>query len=250
MSERWALPRRRARGRAGRGRRGRGSRAAPAWPPQQPSRTCALASVTALGRLGHRHEWAIDGLIEALADGSDSPVRVAAALDELAPRPGSRLLPLLAASERRRPLLRGPAPRPVPRAAPCATCPTRRGTLPPDPCGGARDPAGDDLRRGAPLRARAARRSAPARPRARGPDRRCRRRGRAARAGRARARGRVVVGSRRRPRDAHRRRGQTSPTSMLAALEDENVDVRRGAALVLQDLGVGEPPWRRERDRP
>lgn len=53
------------------------------------------ASVTALGRLGHRHEWAIDGLIEALADGFESPVRVAAALDELAPRPGTRLLPLL-----------------------------------------------------------------------------------------------------------------------------------------------------------
>ena len=53
------------------------------------------ASVTALGRLGHRHEWAIDGLIEALADGYDSPVRVAAALDDLAPRPGTRLLPLL-----------------------------------------------------------------------------------------------------------------------------------------------------------
>lgn len=54
-----------------------------------------VASITALGRLGHRHEWAIDGLIEALAHGIESPVRVVAQLDRLAPRPGRRLVPLL-----------------------------------------------------------------------------------------------------------------------------------------------------------
>jgi HEAT repeat protein len=54
-----------------------------------------LASVTALGRLASRYEWAIDGLVEALAEELDSPVRVAAQLDRLAPQPGSRLPPLL-----------------------------------------------------------------------------------------------------------------------------------------------------------
>ena len=54
-----------------------------------------MASVTALASLGHRYEWAVDGLIEALADDRDSPIRVASALDELAPRPGVRLVPLL-----------------------------------------------------------------------------------------------------------------------------------------------------------
>ena len=54
-----------------------------------------VASITALGRLGHRHEWAVDGLIEALAGRVESPVRVVAQLDRLAPRPGRRLLPLL-----------------------------------------------------------------------------------------------------------------------------------------------------------
>lgn len=54
-----------------------------------------VASITTLGRLGERHAWAIDGLVEALADGVEDPVRVAGQLDRLAPRPGSRLPPLL-----------------------------------------------------------------------------------------------------------------------------------------------------------
>ena len=54
-----------------------------------------MASVTALASLGYRYEWAVDGLIEALADDRDSPIRVASALDDLAPRPGVRLVPLL-----------------------------------------------------------------------------------------------------------------------------------------------------------
>ena len=54
-----------------------------------------MASVTALANLGHRYEWAVDGLIEALAEGRDSPIRVGSALDDLAPRPGPRLVPLL-----------------------------------------------------------------------------------------------------------------------------------------------------------
>ncbi len=53
------------------------------------------ASVTALGSLAERHEWAIDGLVEALADGRENPVRVAGLLDDLAPGPGPRLPPLL-----------------------------------------------------------------------------------------------------------------------------------------------------------
>src|SRR5688572_12614869 len=54
-----------------------------------------LASVTTLGRLGDRYEWAIDGLVEALVEEVDNPVRVAGQLDRLAPRCGSRLPPLL-----------------------------------------------------------------------------------------------------------------------------------------------------------
>jgi hypothetical protein len=54
-----------------------------------------IAAVTALGRLGGHYEWAIDGLIDALAAGVEHPVRVAAQLDRLAPRPGRRLIPLL-----------------------------------------------------------------------------------------------------------------------------------------------------------
>jgi HEAT repeat protein len=54
-----------------------------------------IAAITALGSLGQRYEWAVDGLIEALADGIEDPVRVAAQLDRLAPRPGTRLAALL-----------------------------------------------------------------------------------------------------------------------------------------------------------
>jgi HEAT repeat protein len=54
-----------------------------------------IAAITALGALGERYEWAVDGLIEALADGIEDPVRVAAQLDRLAPRPGTRLTALL-----------------------------------------------------------------------------------------------------------------------------------------------------------
>ena len=53
------------------------------------------ASVTALANLAERHDWAIDGLVEALAEASENPVRVAGELDRLAPRPGPRLPPLL-----------------------------------------------------------------------------------------------------------------------------------------------------------
>jgi hypothetical protein len=58
-------------------------------------RDVRVAAITALGRLGARHEWAVDGLIEALATEADTPARVAAELDRLAPRPGARLAPLL-----------------------------------------------------------------------------------------------------------------------------------------------------------
>jgi HEAT repeat protein len=54
-----------------------------------------LASITTLGRLGSRFEWAIDGLVEALAEEIDNPLRAAGQLDALAPRAGARLPPLL-----------------------------------------------------------------------------------------------------------------------------------------------------------
>jgi HEAT repeat protein len=53
------------------------------------------ASVTALGRLAPEHAWAVDGLIEALAESRDAPAHVTAQLDRLAPRVGGRLVPLL-----------------------------------------------------------------------------------------------------------------------------------------------------------
>ena len=54
-----------------------------------------ISAITTLGRLGQRHEWAVDALIEALTTGGE-PVRVAAQLDRLAPLLGDRLIPLLA----------------------------------------------------------------------------------------------------------------------------------------------------------
>jgi HEAT repeat protein len=53
------------------------------------------ASIVTLGRLGEQHEWAIDGLVEALLQDEADVVRAATQLDRLAPRVGTRLLPLL-----------------------------------------------------------------------------------------------------------------------------------------------------------
>ena len=53
------------------------------------------AAVAGLGHLGSTHDWAVDGLITALTTGADAPARVAAQIDRLAPRPGTRLVALL-----------------------------------------------------------------------------------------------------------------------------------------------------------
>lgn len=83
---------------------------APAEPPERgddarslleqglrsPERDVRVAAITTLGRLADRNEWAVDGLIEALVSGIEGPAaRIAAELDRLAPRPGTRLVPLL-----------------------------------------------------------------------------------------------------------------------------------------------------------
>ena len=52
-------------------------------------------AVAGLGHLGATHDWAVDGLITALTTGADTPARVAAQLDRLAPRLGARLAALL-----------------------------------------------------------------------------------------------------------------------------------------------------------
>jgi HEAT repeat protein len=52
-------------------------------------------AVAGLGHLGAIHDWAVDGLITALTTGADTPARVAAQLDRLAPRTGARLAALL-----------------------------------------------------------------------------------------------------------------------------------------------------------
>ena len=54
-----------------------------------------VAAITALSGLARDHEWALDGLVEALASELETPERVATELDRLAPRPGPRLVPLL-----------------------------------------------------------------------------------------------------------------------------------------------------------
>ena len=58
-------------------------------------RDVRVAAITSLAALAPRYEWAVDGLIEALASELETPGRVAAELDRLAPRPGRRLVPLL-----------------------------------------------------------------------------------------------------------------------------------------------------------
>lgn len=58
-------------------------------------RDVRVAAITSLAGLAASHEWAVDGLIEALANELETPGRVAAELDRLAPRPARRLVPLL-----------------------------------------------------------------------------------------------------------------------------------------------------------
>jgi len=58
-------------------------------------REVRVAAITTLSRLARDHEWALDGLVEALASELETPERVATELDRLAPRPGRRLVPLL-----------------------------------------------------------------------------------------------------------------------------------------------------------
>jgi HEAT repeat protein len=58
-------------------------------------REVRIAAITALSGLAREHEWALDGLVEALASEVETPERVATELDRLAPRPATRLVPLL-----------------------------------------------------------------------------------------------------------------------------------------------------------
>jgi HEAT repeat protein len=58
-------------------------------------REVRVAAITALTGLAADHEWALDGLVEALASELETPERIATELDRLAPRPGGRLVPLL-----------------------------------------------------------------------------------------------------------------------------------------------------------
>jgi hypothetical protein len=207
------------------------------------------ASVTALGRLGHRHEWAIDGLIEALADGYDSPVRVTAVLDDLAPRPGTRLLPLLRHPSDSvrfsavRLLARYPslALRHVPDATRDASSQIRAAaleTLRATTSGEALRCALERLEDPHPLvRAHAVRTAG-------------------AVAG-ARCVALVVPALGDRSwwvRDAARETltaaGPEVADAVLAALQDENVDMRGCAALVLQELGIEHEPVVEELARP
>lgn len=62
---------------------------------RDPERDVRVAAITSLAGLAPTHEWAVDGLIEALANELETPGRVAAELDRVAPRPAHRLVPLL-----------------------------------------------------------------------------------------------------------------------------------------------------------
>jgi len=53
------------------------------------------AAITALGRIGGDAGWAVDLLLEALAEGRERAARIAAALERCAPAPGDRLPALL-----------------------------------------------------------------------------------------------------------------------------------------------------------
>lgn len=53
------------------------------------------AAVSALGTIAGDEDWAVDVLLEALAEGRERAARIAAALERAAPRPGDRLAPLL-----------------------------------------------------------------------------------------------------------------------------------------------------------
>ncbi len=53
------------------------------------------AAVTALGNVAAANDWAVDLLLEALAEGRERAARIAAALDQAAPNAGARLVPLL-----------------------------------------------------------------------------------------------------------------------------------------------------------
>jgi HEAT repeat protein len=53
------------------------------------------AAVTALGGIAADHDWAVDLLLEALAEGKERAARIAAALDRAVPNVGERLVPLL-----------------------------------------------------------------------------------------------------------------------------------------------------------
>lgn len=53
------------------------------------------AAVSALGRRAATEDWAVDLLIEALAEGRERAARIGAALERAAPRPGPRLPALL-----------------------------------------------------------------------------------------------------------------------------------------------------------
>lgn len=65
------------------------------WGLRSGERDVRVAAITALSGLASDHEWALDGLVEALASELETPERIATELDRLAPRPGRRLAPLL-----------------------------------------------------------------------------------------------------------------------------------------------------------
>lgn len=53
------------------------------------------AAVTALGKVAPQHDWAVDLLVEALAEGHERAARIAAAIELAVPRAGPKLVPLL-----------------------------------------------------------------------------------------------------------------------------------------------------------
>ena len=195
------------------------------------------ASVTALGNLAERHDWAIDGLVEALAEASENPVRVAGELDRLAPRPGPRLPPLLGPSERRRPLLRRAPALALSRARraarPCLYRRTRRRTSAAPRSRRFERPARPrrSVMRSGSSRTRI-RRCAHRRAEPRRPSPAARPRPTSSRSSPTRRGGCARPRARRSSRPA-----TTRLTAVEPALDSDDQALRSGAALVLQDIG-------------
>ncbi len=200
-------------------------------------REVRVAAVTALCGLAREHEWALDGLVEALASELDARARRHRARPpRAAPGPPARSPPL--ASERGRPVLRRAAARPLSRDLARRHVVTRTGDASPH----VRAAALETLRaagssRNAAACARAPLRPASLRPGAGEPQRDGDRPPRRRFLRGALARRRVMVGAGG-GSEALVELGLEVASIVSRLLDAPDPVLRKGAALVLQDVGA------------